>query len=261
MAILNIAAYLFVSIADPPALAAVLRARCEARGVLGSILVSPEGVNLFLAGAADEVDGFLADLRADARFSGLREKRSWSASVPFRRLLIKVKPEIITFKQDGLDPANVRAPSVTPADLRRWLDQGHDDDGRPVVLVDTRNDEELAYGTFRGALQLGIDKFTELPDALEAHRDELAGKAVVTFCTGGIRCEKAAPWMVNHGYQNVLQLEGGILGYFEREGGAHYDGGCFVFDERVSLGPDLAPVAGAKRMYFRGQGQEGYVQG
>lgn len=261
MAVLNIAAYLFVSIADPRGLAAVLRDRCEARDLRGSILVSPEGINLFLAGAAEQVDGFLADLRADARFAALREKRSWSEAVPFRRLLIKVKPEIITFKQDGLDPAHVRAPSVTPADLRRWLDQGHDDAGRPVVMVDTRNDEELAYGTFRGALQLGIDKFTDLPDALEPHREDLAGKAVVTFCTGGIRCEKAAPWMVNHGYQNVLQLEGGILGYFEREGGAHYDGGCFVFDERISLGPDLAPVASARRMYFRGAPGEGYLQG
>ena len=115
--------------------------------------------------------------------------------------------------------------------------------GRPVVLVDTRNDVEFAQGTFSGALTLPITRFTQLPEALEAHRAALAGKTVVTFCTGGIRCEKAALWMQNAGYENVVQLDGGILGYFEHVGGAHYDGDCFVFDARRGLDPALRPSA------------------
>jgi UPF0176 protein len=111
------------------------------------------------------------------------------------------------------------------------------------VLLDTRNREEIAHGTFDGAVTLPIDDFVQLPDALEAERDRLADATVVSFCTGGIRCEKAAPLMRQLGFGDVRQLDGGILGYFEQVGGAHWHGGCFVFDERVALGPDLRPVA------------------
>ena len=124
--------------------------------------------------------------------------------------------------------------------MKRWLDQGHDDDGRPVVTLDTRNDFEVDQGTFRGALDWRISKFTEFPQALLAHRDELAGKTVVSFCTGGIRCEKAAIFMREAGLPHVWQLEGGILQYFEETGGAHFDGSCFVFDERRALDADLS---------------------
>lgn len=134
---------------------------------------------------------------------------------------------------------------MTPSVLREWMRQGHDDRGRPLVLLDTRNAQEVAYGTFQGALTLPIDKFTELPGALEAHRAALAGATVVSFCTGGIRCEKAALWMQADGMDNVLQLEGGILGYFEEVGGEGYDGRCFVFDERVALDPELRPLVDA----------------
>lgn len=255
MPALNIAAYLFVPIADPSAVAAAIQAACTSRGLLGSVLVAPEGLNLFLAGEEAKVDAVLNALRADPRFAALREKRSWSAAVPFRRLLVKVKPEIITFRQPGIDPVTRPAPTVAPTDLRRWIEQGHDDDGVPVALIDTRNDEELDYGGFVGALRLGIQQFTELPEALERHRDALAGKTLVTYCTGGVRCEKAAPWMLANGYERVVQLQGGILGYFEREGGAGYEGGCFVFDERISVNPDLSPASGVKRRFARGDGQ------
>jgi UPF0176 protein len=123
--------------------------------------------------------------------------------------------------------------------VKRWLDQGHDDNGRPVVTLDTRNDFEVDEGTFEGAIDWRITKFTEFPDAFRAHLDELKDKTVVSFCTGGIRCEKAAILMREEGLEHVYQLEGGILKYFEETDGSHYQGGCFVFDERRALSADL----------------------
>jgi UPF0176 protein len=240
--ILNIAAYRFVAIDDPPALREWIAARADAHALKGTVLVAPEGLNLFLAGDEPDLRGFLDVLRADARFAGLSVKESWSTQVPFARLKVKLKREIITFRRDGIDPVGAPAPSVSPETLKRWLDAGHDDDGRRVVLLDTRNREEVAHGSFENALTLPIDDFVQLPAALEAERSRLADATVVSFCTGGIRCEKAAPFLRAQGFGDVRQLDGGILGYFEKVGGAHWQGGCFVFDERVALGPDLRPV-------------------
>jgi UPF0176 protein len=136
---------------------------------------------------------------------------------------------------------------VSPVDLERWLRQGADDGGRRVVLLDTRNREEVGYGTFADALTLPIDNFTDLPAALAPHREALGDATVVSFCTGGIRCEKAALWMRADGMDNVVQLDGGILGYFEQVGGYGYDGRCFVFDERVALDAELAPMQDCSR--------------
>ena len=238
----NIAAYHFAAIDDPDALAGHLRGRAEAGALLGTVLVAGEGINLFLAGDEGAIEGFLAPLRADPLFAGLQVKYSRSAAQPFARLKVKVKPEIISFRRDDASPLHGRAPAVAPTDLARWIDQGHDDAGRRVVLLDTRNREEVAHGTFAGALALPIDNFTELPGALAPHRDALADATVVSFCTGGIRCEKAALWMRADGMDNVLQLDGGILGYFEQVGGQGYDGRCFVFDDRIALDPALAPL-------------------
>lgn len=243
--IANTAAYHFVAIADPDALAAQLHAWAQDGDLRGTVLVAGEGINLFLAGAPAAIDGFYAQLRADPRFADLRVKTSPSAQQPFARLKVKVKPEIISFRRDAASPLEAaRAPAVAPATLQRWLRQGHDDAGRRVVLLDTRNAQEVAYGTFAGALTLPIVKFTELPEALAPHRGALADATVVSFCTGGIRCEKAALWMRADGMDNVLQLDGGILGYFEEVGGEGYDGRCFVFDERVALDPQLEPMVG-----------------
>lgn len=242
----SIAAYRFVPVADPRALADAVEGAARARGLLGTALVAGEGLNLFLAGAAADIDGFLDWLRADARFAGLEAKRSVSERAPFARLKVKVKREIIAFRREDASPLAGRAPAVAPRTLARWLARGADDDGRRLVLLDTRNREEVAYGTFAGATTLPIDNFTELPDAVLARREALADATVVSFCTGGIRCEKAALWMRAQGLDNVLQLDGGILGYFETVGGAGYDGGCFVFDERIALGPDLTALADAR---------------
>ncbi len=240
--ILNIAAYRFVAVEDAGRLVAWIHELCVARQLKGTVLVAPEGINLFLAGVAGEIEDFLGCLGNDARFAGMPVKRSQSDSVPFRRLRVRLKREIITFRDDSTAPMAGRAPSLAPGTLREWLRSGHDDKGREVVLLDTRNQQEVSYGTFRDAITLPIDRFTALPDALELHRNDLRGKTVVSFCTGGIRCEKAAIWMAQAGYGDVLQLEGGILGYFEQVGGEAYAGDCFVFDERVALDPQLQPM-------------------
>ena len=242
--ILNIAAYLFSAIEDPLTLRDALLASAKARQLMGTILLAPEGINLFLAGAPDEVRGFVDELRADARFATLETKESWSETQPFRRMLVKVKREIIRMDHPAIQPASGRAPGVDAPTLKRWLDQGHDDAGKPIALLDTRNAFEVDHGTFEGAIDWRIAKFTEFPPALAAHRDELAGRTVVSFCTGGIRCEKAAILMREAGIEDVLQLEGGILKYFEEVGGEHYKGDCFVFDGRRTLAPDLSATGG-----------------
>lgn len=240
--ILNIAVYHFTPIEQPDALAAQLQAWAQAGELQGTVLVAGEGINLFLAGRDAAIHGFLEQLQADARFAGLTIKFSHSRRQPFARLKVKVKPEIISFRRDDASPLAGRAPTVAPAQLARWLEQGRDDSGKRVVMLDTRNREEVSYGTFSNALTLPIDNFTELPQALEPHREDLRDATVVSFCTGGIRCEKAALWMHGSGMSNVLQLDGGILGYFEQVGGRHYDGRCFVFDERVALDSELRPL-------------------
>jgi UPF0176 protein len=243
--VLNIAAYRFVAIDDPRAVAERIRATADACGLLGSVLVAGEGLNLFLAGPADVLEPWLQDLCADSRFAGLVVKRSYSERAPFARLKVKVKAEIIAFRQPDASPLTARAPAVAPQTLARWLDQGHDDAGRRVVLLDTRNREEVAYGAFRDAVRLPIDNFTDLPAAIAPLQEQLADATIVSYCTGGIRCEKAALWLREHGLPNTLQLDGGILGYFEAVGGHGYEGACFVFDERVALDARLEPIATA----------------
>jgi UPF0176 protein len=240
MSILNIAAYRFVALDQLPALRQQLRDAASAQALKGTVLLAHEGINLFLAGSEAGIQAFVATLDADPRFAQLTLRRSWSETVPFRRLLVKVKPEIITLRAPGLRPAEAPAPRVAPARLKAWLDQGHDDAGRPVVMVDTRNRFEIEKGRFAGAREAAISRFSDYPAQVSALGD-LDGKTVVTYCTGGIRCEKAAPWMLSAGYSHVYQLDGGILGYFEACGGAHYQGSCVVFDERGALDSSLKP--------------------
>lgn len=238
--ILNISCYKFVALPDAQDLRQPCLDNALARQLKGTILIAEEGINFFLAGSADDVRGFVDWLRSDARFADLAPKESWSDTQPFRKMLVKVKNEIIRMNHPSIRPAEGRAPAVTPETAKRWLDQGHDDEGRPVVTLDTRNQFEVDAGTFKNTINWGITKFTEFPDAVQAHLDELQDKTVISFCTGGIRCEKAAIYMRNAGLPHVYQLEGGILKYFEEVGNDHYDGGCFVFDERRAVGADLS---------------------
>ncbi len=145
-------------------------------------------------------------------------------------MLVKIKKEIIAFGIDGIDPARRPTEKIPARTLKQWLDEG-----RQVTLLDTRNDYEIRLGTFRGARAAGIDHFREFPEAVGRLPEEMKSQTVVTFCTGGIRCEKAGPFLELAGFANVFQLDGGILKYFEECGGAHFEGECFVFDRRVGV--------------------------
>ena len=239
--ILNISAYKFVALSDTAQWRESIRSQAQQRSLKGTVLLADEGINLFVAGAAADVRMFIEWLLAHAVF-GEPVKESWSEAVPFGRLLVKVKREIIRMNHPTIRPQAGRAPSVGAQTLARWLDAGVDDAGREVVTLDTRNAFEIDQGRFRGAHDWRIGKFSEFPQALLAHRAELEGKTVVSYCTGGIRCEKAALLMQDAGLRNVWQLDGGILKYFEETGGSHFDGDCFVFDEREALNDTLAPV-------------------
>ncbi len=243
---LNIAGYRFVHLDDLAALRARLFERACAHRLLGTVLLAEEGINLCLAGAPAAARGWLAELECDPRLAGLDLKSSLSDKVPFKRLVVKVKREIIRMNQPSIRPQTARAPAVIATTLARWLDAGADDAGRPLLMLDTRNAFEVDAGRFQGAADWRLAKFSDFPQALAARRAELVGKTVVSYCTGGIRCEKAALLMVQAGVANVWQLEGGILRYLETTGGAHFDGNCFVFDKRETLDATLTSTQSAQ---------------
>jgi len=241
--VLNVSAYRFVAIADGPALRDRLQRSAAEAGLQGTALLAPEGINLALAGEPAALRGWLGALGVDPRFAGLPTKESFRAGLPFGRLHVKLKREIIRMNRPAVQPGAGRAPAVDAAVLARWLVQGRCDAGRPLVMLDTRNAFEVDAGRFSGALDWRLGKFSDFPDALAANGSALAGKTVVSYCTGGIRCEKAALLMSEAGHPHVWQLDGGVLGYFENTVGApHWEGRCVVFDGRGELDVTLQPA-------------------
>ena len=238
--VLNVSGYRFAALSDVALLRDSLHTQAAALCLKGTVILASEGINMALAGPTQALRGWIDQLLGDARFAQMGLKISQSDALPFRRLVIKVKREIIRMNQPVVQPQRRRAPSVDAATLARWLDAGRDDHGREVVLLDTRNGFEVDHGRFKGALDWRLQSFSEFPQALQQRRAELNGKTVVSYCTGGIRCEKAALWMQHEGIANVVQLDGGILKYFESNGARHFDGTCFVFDERICLNGSLA---------------------
>jgi len=231
---INFSAYKFAPLADLPALKARLLAFTKARNLRGTILLSPEGINFFVAGLRVAMDELLAELQTVPGLGDLAPKESVSSEQPFNRMLVKIKKEIIAFGVEGIDPARRPTPKLPAQTLKQWLDEG-----RPLTLLDTRNDYEVRMGTFEGARPAGIENFRDFPAAVAKLPSELKEQPIVMFCTGGIRCEKAGPFMEKAGFKQVFQLDGGILKYFEECGGAHYTGECFVFDRRVGVNPSL----------------------
>jgi UPF0176 protein len=232
--ITNIAAYRFAELSDLKPLRESLIALCREQSLKGTILLSTEGINLFVAGSADGIEILLRELRNIPGLENLAPKFSLSGHQPFSRMLVRIKKEIIAFGVEGISPARRTSPKLPAATLKQWLDEG-----RKVTLLDTRNDYEIKLGTFCNALPAGIDHFRDFPKAVAKLPESLKEEPVVMFCTGGIRCEKAGPYMESQGFRNIHQLDGGILKYFEECGGAHYDGECFVFDQRVGVDPAL----------------------
>ena len=233
--IVNIAAYKFVALDRLAERRAALKNLCRKHGLKGTILLSPEGINLFVAGSRESVDRVLGFIRNSPELADIQVKKSLSQQQPFRRMLVKLKREIIAFGQSDIDPSRQTSQKLDPQILREWLDSG-----KPVTLLDVRNYYEIQLGTFRNAHSLGLDHFRHFPEAVEQLPIRLREQPVVMFCTGGIRCEKAGPFLEKQGFRNVFQLDGGILKYFEKCGGQHYEGDCFVFDQRVALNSELS---------------------
>ena len=236
----NLSVYKFTPLGELPALRERLLKLTRDAALRGTILLSPEGINLFVAGTRADTEALLAELRAVPGLADLTPKESLSAEQPFNRMLVKIKKEIIAFGVEGIDPAAHPTRKLPARTLKQWLDEG-----RPITLLDTRNDYEIRLGTFRGAVPANVDHFREFPAAVARLPAELKDQPIVMFCTGGIRCEKAGPFMEREGFKNVHQLDGGILKYFEECGGAHYDGECFVFDRRVGVDPALRETKSA----------------
>ncbi len=232
--ILNIAGYKFISLSKLPEWRSILLEKTSELALKGTILLSKEGINITLAGLPGEVRAFIQFLQDTESFSDMTFRESYSDARPFKRMYVKIKQEIITLRQPAIHPEQKAAPDISPKELKQWLDEKRD-----ITLVDTRNDYEIEYGTFKNAQNLHLEDFGEFPAVVnQVSRD----KPIVMFCTGGIRCEKAAWVMLNAGYTNVYQLRGGILNYFAEVGRDHYEGECFVFDERVAVDTNLKPT-------------------
>jgi UPF0176 protein len=243
LTIINIAAYRFVRLPHDflAELQIGLKKETQRLGLKGSILLSQEGINLFLAGQRKAIIEFQEQLNSFPAFKNLSFKESLSDFQPFKRMLVKIKKEIIPFGIDSIRPELHTATSITPETLQNWLKE------RPnLVLLDTRNSFEVEFGSFKNSIHLELKHFRDFPKAVQKLPNTIKKSPVVTFCTGGIRCEKASAFLLESGFDEVYQLEGGILNYFEKCGSHHYDGLCFVFDDRKALTPALEVFNKAK---------------
>ncbi len=233
--IIVIALYKFVKLADFEAMKGPLLTCCKKHKVKGTLLLAEEGLNGTIAGEREGIDAVLAWLRSDSRLLDIEYKASEAEENPFYRMKVKLKKEIVTLGVDGIDPTCIVGTYVKPQD---WNDLISDPE---VVLVDTRNDYEVAIGTFAGAINPQTTNFREFPQYVQDNLDNNAHKKVAMFCTGGIRCEKASAYMLEQGFAEVYHLQGGILKYLEEvpEGESLWRGECFVFDNRVAVDHQL----------------------
>jgi UPF0176 protein len=238
---LTAAFYKFVALPDFASKRAPLLAFCEAHNVKGLILLAEEGINSTIAGAPADVHAVLAYLRSDPRLADLEHKESFAQKVPFHRMKVRLKKEIVTMGVEGLSPTKRVGQYVKPEDWNALITSPD------VVVIDTRNDYEVEIGTFKGAVDPDIQSFSQLTqwvkDAKELAEKEGKKPRVAMFCTGGIRCEKSTSLMLEHGFEDVYHLQGGILKYLEvvPPEKSLWEGECFVFDERVSVGHGLVP--------------------
>ena len=229
-----ISGYKFIHISDVPTLEQQLQRITTSVGLKGTILLSHEGINIMLAGPAQGMADFKSFLDTDPRFKDIYFKESQCDIIPFKHLYIKQKKEIISLGHANIDPTEKTGQYLAPETLKQWLD-----DDRDIVLLDTRNNYEYAVGSFDNAINMEMQTFHQFPKGVAALDDSIKNKTVVMFCTGGIRCEKASAYMMAQGFDEIYQLEGGILAYFEKCGSQHYHGDCFVFDERIALDSTL----------------------
>lgn len=235
--ILNLAFYKFVPIADPIKLKEEIQEMLGSLSIKGTLILAHEGMNGFLSGPTEATQKAFGFLKSLDFFHDLVAKESESDFIPYSRFNVKVKKEIVTFRVDELTPPKALGKRISPEELSSWYKNGED-----FVILDTRNEFEFQLGAFDGAQSLNITHFVDFADAVKPNLEKWKDKKIVTFCTGGIRCEKAAPYIASLGHSEVYQLDGGILKYFETVGGSHWHGECFVFDHRVAVNPELKPT-------------------
>lgn len=232
--IVNISGYYFAKLDNLETWQQQCKQFCQNQAFKGSIVFSIEGVNVMLAGEAKAIEGFITWIKAFNEFKSIEFKYSYSGFIPFKRMYVKIKKALVPGRAD---PLHETAPNLSPEDLKRWYEEGRD-----FIIVDTRNDYELALGKFENAMDIHLNEFKHFEQTLANLDPSIKEKPAVFYCTGGIRCEKAAPIAKKVGFKQAYQLEGGILNYFKECGGAHYQGDCYVFDERKALTPELKPI-------------------
>ena len=233
------ALYKFTPFADHAALQAPLLACCRAQGVKGTLLLAHEGINGTIAGSDAGIAAVLNHIRQLPGCADLEVKFSRAGDMPFHRMKVRLKREIVTMGQPGIDPLASVGTYVAPADWNALIADPE------TIVIDTRNDYEVAIGTFERAIDPQTASFRDFPDWFRQRRDELLGQGkapkVAMFCTGGIRCEKSTAFLKAEGVEEVYHLKGGILKYLEEVPPEQslWQGECFVFDSRVGVGPDL----------------------
>lgn len=237
---LNISGYKFIPLEKIATLRVDLHKVALEHGIKGTILLSHEGININLAGLPESIYSYVAFLHQDHRFSDIKFKESATDFIPFSKMMIKLKKEIISMGVSDVQPPSEPENTLSPKELRRWYDEG-----KAFTMLDTRNLYETKIGTFENAKSLPLENFRQFPRMMQELPETERAKPIVMFCTGGVRCEKAMPYLQELGFKEIYQLHGGILKYFEECGGAHYQGECFVFDDRIAIDPNLQPT-GAK---------------
>lgn len=230
----NITGYKFIKISDKQILKKELVAECNRLALKGTVLISDKGINFSISGTTKNIQILIKFLRKDSRFEDIDLKTTFNEYRPFRKMLVRIKKEIISMGIDGIDPSNLTATKIDPIELVEKLDKNND-----LILLDIRNEYEVRLGTFENAIDLNLDSFRDFPEQINNLKNTLEEKEIIMFCTGGIRCEKASALMIKNGFKNVKQIDGGVINYFIQTGGRHWNGDCFVFDDRVALNKNL----------------------
>lgn len=234
MNIANITGYKFTPITDTKLLQEKIINLSEENNLKGTVLISDKGINFSVAGLIENTCKFVKVIKKDKQFSDIDIKTTFNEYQPFRKMLVRIKKEIISMGVDEINPYEFTGEKIKPVELNKKLDAGED-----VILLDTRNEYEVRLGTFENAIDLNLDSFRDFPTKINGLREQIGDKEIVMFCTGGVRCEKASALMLKSGFKNVKQIDGGIINYFKETGGAHWKGDCFVFDDRVALDKEL----------------------
>jgi UPF0176 protein len=230
----NITGYKFIPITDRKSLQGKIQKHSNKLGLKGTVLISEEGLNFSIAGEHKAIQDFIKFLRSDKRFSEIDIKTTYNDYQPFRKMLVRIKKEIISMGIDEIDPFTFTGEKITPKELQDKLNNNED-----IVLLDTRNEYEVRLGTFEDAVDLNLDSFRDFPNKIMSFDQKMKNKEIVMFCTGGVRCEKASALMLKNGFKNVKQIDGGVIKYFEDTAGSYWNGDCFVFDDRVALDKNL----------------------